>query len=51
MPPGLRTKILKFINDTMEIVLRFHALIGVLVLFALGLIEAWHVIHVALLRS
>jgi hypothetical protein len=48
MPDRIRKKILKFLSDLTEIVLHFHRLIAVLLLFVLGLVEAWHVIHVAL---
>jgi hypothetical protein len=50
MPDNIRRKILKFIRAATEIVLKSHGLIGALVFLVLGVIEAWHVIHAALLR-
>jgi hypothetical protein len=50
MPDNIRRKILKFIRIATEIVFQSHVLIGALVFLVLGIIEAWHVIHVALLH-
>jgi hypothetical protein len=43
-------RILKFIRAAAEIVFQSHVLIGALVFLVLGIIEAWHVIHAALLH-
>jgi hypothetical protein len=45
MATSVRARASKFFRNTTEILISFHMLIGVLLLIALGLIEAWHVIR------
>ena len=50
MPAKVRRTVLNAIHTATEIVFQSHVLIGALVFLILGLIEAWHLIHAALLH-